>query len=140
MQTQIKATRLSGRLCVSALIALLIGSSFVQAPPQPDMQDMRDDMLQRMGTYTPRELYPSLMQLPDFSPEERPEIKRPSRQRTEDGLQIFTESRAVLTAAMENNDLSRMEQAASDMRAGVAQYESGLAALRALKDGAYPTG
>ena len=104
------------------------------------MQDMRDDMLQRMGTYTPRELYPSLMQLPDFSPEERPEIKRPSRQRTEDGLQIFTESRAVLTAAMENNDLSRMVQAASDMRAGVAQYESGLAALRALKDGAYPTG
>ena len=92
-------------------------------------------MARRMGPYTPRELYPSLMQLPDLSPEEREEIKRLARQRMEDGLQIFTESRAALAAATEDDDLSRMQQAAVDMRAGVAQYESGLAALRALEDG-----
>ncbi len=101
---------------------------------------MRDDMARRMGPYTPRELYPSLMQLPDLSPEERAEIKRLARQRMEDGLLILTESRAELTAATKNNDLTRMEQAAADMRAGVAQYESGLAALRSLEDGVYPTG
>jgi len=138
MRAQIKATRLSGRLCVSALIALLIGSLFAQEPPQPDLQEMRDDMARRMGPYTPRELYPSLMQLPDLSPEEREEIKRLARQRMEDGLQIFTESRAALAAATENDDLSRMQQAAVDMRAGVAQYESGLAALRALEGGEGP--
>ena len=76
-------------------------------------------MLRRMGPYTPRELYPSLMQLPDLSPEKQAEIERLARQRMEDGLQIVTESRAALTAATENNDLSRMGQAAADMRAGV---------------------
>ena len=100
----------------------------------PDLEDMRDDMLGRMGPYTPRELYPLLMQLPDLSPEKRAELKRFARQRMEDGLQILTESRVALTAAAENNDLSRMEQAAADMRAGVARYESGLAVFRALED------
>jgi len=56
----------------------------------------------------------------------------------EDGLQMLTESRAALAAAAENNDLNRMEQAAVDMRAGVALYESGLAAFRALEDGEGP--
>ncbi len=91
-----------------------------------------------MGPYTPRELYPSLMQLPDLSPEKRAEIKRLARQRMEYGLQILTTSRATLTAATENNDLSRMGQAAADMRASVAQYESGLAAFRALEDSEGP--
>jgi hypothetical protein len=173
MRAQIKATRLSRRLCVSGLIAFLIGSSFAQTSPQkpdeqraddiepdkkapgppdqkrqnqkedtiggtPDPKDMTVDTLRRMGPYTPRELYPSLMQLPDLSPEKRAEIKRFARQRMEDGLQIFTESRAALTAATEENDLIRMEQAAADMRVGVAQYESGLAAFRALEDGGGP--
>ncbi len=78
-------------------------------------------MARRMGPYTPRELYPSLMQLPDLSPEERADIKRLARQRMEDGLQILTESRAALTAATEKNDLRLMEQATTEMRAGVAQ-------------------
>jgi len=34
-----------------------------------------DDMGRAMGPYTPRELYPSLMQLPDLSPEKREEIE-----------------------------------------------------------------
>ncbi len=104
----------------------------------PDSDDKKDDMLRRMGPYTPRELYPSLMQLPDLSPEKRAEIKRLAQERMEDGLQILTESRAALTTATENSDLSTMEQATLDMRAGVARYESGLAALRALEGGEGP--
>ena len=103
-----------------------------------DPKNMKDDMLSRMGPYTPRELYPSLIQLPGLSPEKRAEIKRLARQRMEDGLQILTESRAALAAATEENDVSRMERAAADMRAGVVQYESGLAAFRALEDGEGP--
>ena len=128
MRAQVKATRLSGLLCISGLIACLIGSSFAQAPPQqldeqlanetepdkkgssssPDqkkeMMGMKEketkaDMLRVMGPYTPREFYPSLMQLPDLSPEKRAEIKRLASLRMEDGLQILTESRAALTAA-----------------------------------------
>ncbi len=152
MRTRIKARRLTCRLCVLGLIAFLIGSSFAQAPPQPSEdqraenvepekptpQNMMDDMRSRMGPYTPREFYPSLMQLPDLSPQKRAEIKRLALQRMEDGLQILTESRAAITTATENNDLGGMQQAAADMRAGVAQYESGLAALRALEGGEGP--
>ena len=79
----------------------MIGSSFAQAPPQqldeqpanetepdkkapssPDQQKemtkkgmmeegMKADMVRVMGPYTPREFYPSLMQLPDLSPQKR---------------------------------------------------------------------
>ncbi len=95
-------------------------------------------MKDAMGPYTPRELYPSLMQLPDLSPEKRAEIKRLARQRMEDGLQSVAKSRAAITASAANNDLSGMEQAAVDMRAAAARYQSGLAALRALEDGEGP--
>lgn len=173
MRTRIIATRLTCRLCVLGLIAVLIGSSFAQAQPQksdeqlvdnvepekkapgsqyqkreeeqeattsgmPTPQDMRDDMRRLMGPYTPREFYPSLMHLPDLSREKRAEIKRLAHQRMEDGLQILNTSRAALTAATENNDLSGRARAAADMRAGVARYESGLAALRALEGGEGP--
>ncbi len=77
------------------------------------LKNMRDDTLRRMGPYTPRELYPSLMQLGDLSSEKRAEIKQLARQRTEDSLQIINESRAALSAATEDNDLSRMAQAAA---------------------------
>ena len=137
MQAHI-TTRLSRRLCVPCLIAFLIGSSFAQEPSEKSDKQRADEMLRRMGPYTPRELYPSLMQLPELSPEKREEIKRLARQRMEDGLQILTESRAALTAATEQSDLRRMEQAAAQMRAAVAQFQSGLAAFRSLEDGEGP--
>ena len=120
-RAQIRAARLPGRLSVLGLIPFLIGSSFAQAPPQkPDVprantvepekrvlgspdqnRNTMDDMLRVMGPYTPREFYPSLMQLPDLSPEKRAEIERQASLRMEDGLQILAESRAALTAATE---------------------------------------
>ncbi len=96
-------------------------------------------MREAMGPYTPRELYPSLMALPDLSPEKRAEIEQLARQRMAEGLEILSESRAILAAAVETNDLGEMQQAAAEMRAGVAKYESGIAALRALEDGQAPS-
>ncbi len=96
-------------------------------------------MRETMGPYTPRELYPSLMQLPDLSPEKRAEIERLARQRMVEGLEVLSENRARLAGAVETNDLGSMQQAAAEMRAAVARYESGLAALRALEDGQAPS-
>ena len=145
MRAQIKAAPFSGLLCVLGLIAFLIGSSFAQGPPlksdaqhAENQEAAKNEMFSRMGPYTPRELYPSLMQLPDLSPEKRAEIERLAHQRMEDALRILNESRAAITAAAENNDLSGMEKAAADMRAGAARFESGLAALRSLEDGEGP--
>jgi ferredoxin-NADP reductase len=79
------------------------------------------------------------MALPDLSPEKRAEIERLARQRMAEGLEILSENRAILAAAVETNDLGGMQQAAAEMRAGVAKYESGIAALRALEDGQAPS-
>lgn len=41
-----------------------------------DQKSMMENMRDQMGPYTPRELYPSLMHLPDLSPEKRAEIEQ----------------------------------------------------------------
>lgn len=74
MRAGFKATRFTGRLCVSILSVLLVGESFAQALPagaeqrqaeevspdgpgdSPDSEAMRTEMLLRMGPYTPRSL------------------------------------------------------------------------------------
>ncbi len=81
-----------GRLCVPGLIALLIGSSFLFAKTLPRTSDeqratggMQDPEAKRnerwclMGPYTPRELYPSLMQISELSPEKRTEVEFQSK-------------------------------------------------------------
>ncbi len=103
-----------------------------------DHRGMMENMRNHMGPYTPRELYPSLMHLPDLSPEKREEIKRFAVQRMDAGLRMFTQGRVALAEATKRKDFSSMEQNASEMQAGVARYESGLAALTALEAGEGP--
>ncbi|WP_430453363.1 2Fe-2S iron-sulfur cluster-binding protein [Rhodopirellula europaea] len=107
--------------------------------PSMQMDDsMKTEMLRHMGPYTPRELYPSLMQLPELSPEKRADIEQRARDRMDQGLQIVANAQASLKLAEEEQDLVRMQEAAEEIRAGTAQYESGVAALRALEEGQAP--
>lgn len=55
-----------------------------------------------------------------------------------EGLRMLGQGRTALAEATEKRDLSRMERTASEMQAGVARYESELAALTALKGGKGP--
>lgn len=103
-----------------------------------DHRGMMENMRKHMGPYTPRELYPSLMHLPDLSPEKREEIKRFAVQRMDDGLRMFMQGRVALAEATKKKDLNSMQQNANEMQAGVARYESGLAALTALEAGEGP--
>ena len=104
----------------------------------PGPKGMGEMMRRRMGPFTPREFYPSLMRLPELSPEKRAEIKRFARQRMEDGMGILTNGRETLRVATEKNDLDGMERAAADMRAGIDRYGSGLAAFGAIEYGEGP--
>lgn len=107
--------------------------------PSKQMDDLKKaEMLRRMGPYTPRELYPSLMRLPELAPDKRAEIEQRARNRMDQGLQIVANAQAELKAAEEEQNLVRMQEAAADIRAGTAQYESGIAALRALEEGQAP--
>lgn len=103
-----------------------------------DHKGMMADMRNHMGPYTPRELYPSLMQLPKLSSEKREKIERLAGSRMQVGLQILTRGEAALAEATKKNNFNEMQQAAREMQAGVARYESGLAALKALEGGQRP--
>lgn len=83
----------------------------------------------------PKELYPSLMGLPDLAPERREELRKQAQGRMISGLSLMSEAMDRLAQATENDDYKAMQEATALMREGFARYESGLAAEHALAEG-----
>jgi len=96
------------------------------------------DMMERMGAPPPRDLYPQLMRLPDLPPEERDAVRRQAHERMKAGAALMDRALGELAAATESDDFSRMQEATGLLREGVAEFESGLAAHRALEEGKAP--
>lgn len=96
------------------------------------------DMMEKMGAPKPKELYPKLMDLPDLPMEERAKIQREAHQRMIDGTNLLSTGLEELAAAAGTDDFQTMQNATAKMREGLAQFESGLAAHRALAEGKAP--
>ena len=92
------------------------------------------------ATQQPKELYPSLMDLPELSPEKRTEVERAARERMEAGRARLASAAEQLSAAAARGDYKAMEEAAAEAREAAAVFESGLAASRALAEGRPPRG
>jgi glycine betaine catabolism B len=101
------------------------------------MEGGMDKMMERMGA-PPKELYPSLMDLPSLPPERRAEIERLAQARMTAGKEQMTAAGKILSDAASREDYAAMQQATSQMREALAQFESGLAARRALAEGKAP--
>lgn len=86
----------------------------------------------------PKELYPSLMDLPNLSAERRVEIERLAHERMEAGRASMNAALERLSGASAKEDYPAMQQASAQLREALAQYESGLAAHRALAEGKAP--
>ena len=95
-------------------------------------------MMERMGAPPPRDLYPQLMRLPDLPPEERDSIRRQAHERMKAGAALMDRALGELAGATESDDFTRMQEATALLREGVAEFESGLAAHRALEEGKAP--
>lgn len=95
--------------------------------------------MEGMGGDPAKELFPSLMDFPDLSREKRAEIERQAHGRMIAGLSLMSEALDRLAQATERNDYPAMQEATARMREGFAQYESGLAAQRALAEGKSPS-
>ncbi len=91
-----------------------------------------------MGTSPPKELYPSLMSLPDLTPERRVDIERQAHERLTKGAELMSEGLSTLSSSAAHDDYVLMQQATEQMREGLAQFESGLAAHRALAEARAP--
>ena len=98
----------------------------------PGMMEGMGDMMRQMGVPPPRELYPSLMTLPELSPEKRAEVEASAHDRMASGTDLMTEGLDSLANSLSSNDYEAMQQAIALLHEGMARFDSGLAAHRAL--------
>ena len=86
----------------------------------------------------PKELYPRLMDLPELPMEERAQIEHQAHRRMMDGTKLLSAGLDELAIAAATDDFPTMQAATAKMREGLAQFESGLAAHRAIREGKAP--
>ena len=97
------------------------------------------EMMKQMGVPPRKELYPSLMSLPDeVTPEMRAEIEKLAQERMKVGTAKISSGLEKLTGATSGQDYAAMQQAAEQMREGLAEFEAGIAARRVLSEGTAP--
>lgn len=99
---------------------------------------MMDSMMEKMGAPKPKEMYPRLMDLPNLPMEERTQIETDAHQRMIDGAALMSGGFDRLAAAAPGDDFATMQAATASIREGLAQFESGLAAHRAIREGKSP--
>lgn len=111
-----------------------------ESPTSDGMGGMGDmgKMMEGMGKPPPKELYPSLMALPELSPEQRKQVEAQAAQRMHAGTVLIGQALDSLNAATLSNDYAAMHDAMTRLREGRAQLESGIAARRALAEGRAP--
>lgn len=102
------------------------------------MGKMMGGMMEKMGAPKPRDLYPSLMRLPDLPPEQRHEVEREAGLRLHQGVSLLATGVEELNAAAGREDFAAMQKAVAKLHEGVSQMDSGLAAKRALVEGKAP--
>lgn len=99
---------------------------------------MMDGMMKKMGVPPPKDLYPSLMSLPELTPQQREQVQTQADERMRSGVSLLSEGLERLAKATENEDYGAMQEATAQLREAVARFESGLAAKRALAEGRPP--
>ncbi len=102
------------------------------------MEGMMDGMMKKMGVPPPKDLYPSLMSLPELTTEQREQVRGQADDRMRSGVALLSEGLEKLAAATEIEDYAAMHDATAQVREAVARFESGMAARRALAEGKPP--
>ena len=102
------------------------------------MEGMGEMMKGMMGGAKTKELYPSLMDLPDLPLTKRLEVEQQAGERMRSGVALMNESLDYLLQATEQQNYTAMQAGTANLREGLARFESGLAAQRALAEGKAP--
>lgn len=95
-------------------------------------------MMEKMGAPPPRELYPTLMNMPEVTSEERTEILSQAEQRMASAVALLSEGLESLARAAESDDYGAMQDASAKMHEALSWLDSGVAAQRALAEGQPP--
>jgi len=102
------------------------------------MMEGMGEMMKNMGKPPPKELYPSLMALPELTPEQRKQVEAQAAERMHAGTMLMGQALDSLNAGTQSGDYAAMHEAMTRLREGAAQLESGIAARRALAEGRAP--
>lgn len=102
------------------------------------MGEMMGGMMEKMGAPKPTDLYPSLMSLPDLPLEKRAEIQQQAHQRMQSGTSLMGQGLDELARSAPTDNYAVMQDAVAKLREGISQFDSGLAAHRALAEGKAP--
>ena len=106
--------------------------------PPGGMGGMMDGMMKKMGVPPPKELYPTLMALSELTSEQRTQVEAQASERMHTGSVLMGQALDTLNAGTASGDYATMHGATTQMREGIAQLESGIAARRALAEGVAP--
>ena len=102
------------------------------------MMEGMGEMMKEMSKPATKELYPSLMALPELSPDERKQVEQHAAERMQAGTSLMAQALDTLNAGAQSGDYAAMHEAMTRLREGAAQLESGIAARRALAEGRAP--
>ena len=107
--------------------------------PAGGMMEGMGDMMKNMGGVPPKkELYPSLMDVPEFKPEKRSDVAAQADERMKSGLAEMAAALDRLNQALSNDNFAEMQNATAEIRQGLMQFDSGVAGRRALAEGKPP--
>ena len=95
-------------------------------------------MMEKTGAPKPKDFYPTLMDLPDLPLAKRLEVEQQAGERMRSGVALMNESLDHLLQATSAEDYAAMQASSASLREGLARFESGLAAKRALAEGKAP--
>lgn len=114
------------------------GAAPVATPGMGGGMEGMEKMMEGMGKAPPKELYPTLMSVPELTPEQREQVRVQANERMRSGVALLTNGLDSLGEAAENEDYAAMQEATTQVREALARFESGLAARRALTEGKAP--
>ena len=95
-------------------------------------------MMEKMGAPKPRAFYPTLMSLPDLPLDKQAEVQQQAHERMQQGTVLMGEGLKALSQSAATTDFLAMQAATRKVHEGLSQFESGLAAHRALAEGTAP--
>ncbi len=103
-----------------------------------DMMAGMGDMMKEMGKPTNKEMYPTLMQTNELTPEKRIEINRLANKQITEGSAMLGIGLKELSGATRLQDLEAMKRANLQISRGQMMLESGLEGQRALAENKDP--
>ena len=114
------------------------GSATKESPRSDAAVPNKGGMMEMMDRSKSTEIYPRLMALPNLSTAQQRQVEEAARQRMVAGTALLSEGLTELTSAAASDEFTSMEGAIAKMRQALAQFDSGIAAQRAIREGTSP--